>query len=99
MTRKEILKEYPYSTKITASYQVVVPKEHDKHLALASIDSLGELLKIPKEQIENNPDLQEIVGNGGNGIAVFIGSTSTTILGNYIGIGSDGVTTKEILCL
>src|SRR6056297_2036874 len=57
MNRAEILKEYPYSTKISASYQVVTPKEHDKHLALASIDSLKELLDIPKEQIEANPDL------------------------------------------
>jgi len=57
MNRAEILKEFPYSTKISASYQVVTPKEHDKHLALASIDSLKELLDIPKEQIEANPDL------------------------------------------
>jgi hypothetical protein len=63
MTREDILKDYPHSTKIKASYQVVTPKEHDKHLALASIDTLAPLLNIPKEQIENNPDLLYIASD------------------------------------
>ena len=57
MNIEKIKEEYPFSTKIIAEYQVVHPKERDEHLALASLDSLKELLNVPKEQIEMNKDL------------------------------------------
>jgi hypothetical protein len=57
MTKEQILKEYPYSTKIQAGYKVITPKENDKYLAKASLDSLKNLLNIPEEQVSNNPDL------------------------------------------
>ena len=57
MNKDQIKKDYPFSTKITAEYQVIHPKERDEHLALASLDSLKALLDVPKEQIEMNKDL------------------------------------------
>tara|TARA_R110001592_G_scaffold334993_2_gene619536 strand:+ start:5138 stop:7009 length:1872 start_codon:yes stop_codon:yes gene_type:complete len=57
MNKDQIKKDYPFSTKIIAEYQVVHPKERDEHLALASLDSLKALLDVPKEQIEMNRDL------------------------------------------